>query len=79
MKKTISKLQGLRLISQIMFLILMPELVALIFNQLKKLYSMVLKGNFDVISVWPQLLTMTTIFIITIVLGRFFCGWLCTY
>ncbi|ABR35192.1 FMN-binding protein [Clostridium beijerinckii] len=79
MKKAISRLQGLRLISQIMFLILMPELVAVIFNQFKKLYSMVLKGNFDVISVWPQLLAMITIFIITIVLGRFFCGWLCTF
>jgi NosR/NirI family nitrous oxide reductase transcriptional regulator len=40
---------------------------------------MVLKGNFDVISVWPQLLAMITIFIITIILGRFFCGWLCTF
>jgi NosR/NirI family nitrous oxide reductase transcriptional regulator len=79
MKKTISKLQGLRLISQIMFLILMPELFTLIFNQLKKLYSMILKGNFDVISVWPQLLAMITIFIITIIFGRFFCGWLCTF
>ncbi|WP_238948140.1 FMN-binding protein [Clostridium sp. YIM B02569] len=79
MKKAISRLQGLRLISQIIFLILMPELVAVIFNQFKKLYSMVLKGNFDVISVWPQLLAMITIFIITIVLGRFFCGWLCTF
>jgi hypothetical protein len=37
MKKAISRLQGLRLISQIMFLILMPELVAVIFNQFKKL------------------------------------------
>jgi polyferredoxin len=79
MQKTISRLQGLRLISQIAFLILMPELFTLIFNQLKKLYSMILKGNFDVVSVWPQLLAMVTIFIITIILGRFFCGWLCTF
>jgi uncharacterized protein with FMN-binding domain len=79
MQKTISKLQGLRLISQIAFLILMPELFTLIFNQLKKLYSMILKGNFDVVSVCPQLLAMVTIFIITIILGRFFCGWLCTF
>jgi len=79
MQKRISKLQGLRLISQVMFLILMPELFTLIFNQLKKVYSMVLKGNFDVISIWPHLLAMITIFIITIILGRFFCGWLCSF
>jgi uncharacterized protein with FMN-binding domain/Pyruvate/2-oxoacid:ferredoxin oxidoreductase delta subunit len=79
MKKAISKLQGLRLTSQVMFLLLMPELFTLIFNQLKKLYSMILKGNFDVISVWPQLLAMATIFTITIIFGRFFCGWLCTF
>jgi uncharacterized protein with FMN-binding domain/Pyruvate/2-oxoacid:ferredoxin oxidoreductase delta subunit len=40
---------------------------------------MILKGNFDVISVWPQLLAMATIFTITIIFGRFFCGWLCTF
>jgi Polyferredoxin len=79
MLKMISKLQTLRLISQIMFLIFMPELFTLIFNQLKKAYSMIIKGNFDLISIWPQLLAMVIIFIITIVLGRFFCGWLCTF
>ncbi|EKQ51895.1 MULTISPECIES: FMN-binding protein [unclassified Clostridium] len=79
MLKRISKLQALRVVSQIMFLISMPELFTLIFNQLKKAYSMAIKGNPGIISIWPELLAMVIIFIITIVLGRFFCGWLCTF
>jgi len=79
MLKKISKLQVLRLISQVMFLILMPELFTLIFNQIKKVYTMVIKGNFDIGSMWPQLLAMLIIIPITIILGRFFCGWLCTF
>jgi uncharacterized protein with FMN-binding domain/Pyruvate/2-oxoacid:ferredoxin oxidoreductase delta subunit len=79
MLKRISKLQALRLVSQIMFLIFIPELFTLIFDQLKRAYSMAIKGNTDIISIWPQLLAMVIIFIITIVLGRFFCGWLCTF
>ena len=79
MLKKISKLQVLRLILQVMFLVLMPELFTLIFNQIKRVYLMAIKGNFDVISMWPQLLAMLIIIPITIILGRFFCGWLCTF
>jgi uncharacterized protein with FMN-binding domain/Pyruvate/2-oxoacid:ferredoxin oxidoreductase delta subunit len=79
MLKKISKLQALRLISQVMFLIFMPELFTLIFNQIKKVYLMAMKGNFDVISMWPQLLAMLVAIPITIIVGRFFCGWICTF
>ena len=79
MLKKISKLQILRLISQVMFLVLMPELFTLIFNQIKRVYLMAIKGNFDVISMWPQLLIMFIAIPITIILGRFFCGWICTF
>ena len=79
MLKKISKLQVLRLISQVMFLIFMPELVTLIFNQIKRVYLMIIKGNFDVISMWPQLLVMFIVIPITIIFGRFFCGWVCTF
>jgi Polyferredoxin len=79
MLKKISKLQVLRLISQVMFLIFIPELFTLIFNQIKKVYLMAIKGNFDVISMWPQLFAMLVAIPITIILGRFFCGWICTF
>ena len=79
MLQKISKLQILRLISQIMFLIFIPELFTLTFSQLKKVYLMVIKGNFNIIEMWPQLLALFVIIPITIILGRFFCGWLCTF
>ena len=67
MLKKISKLHVLRLISQVIFLVLMPELFTLIFNQIKRVYLMAIKGNFDVISMWPQLLAMLIIIPITII------------
>ncbi len=79
MLKKISKVQALRLISQVMFLIFMPGLFTLIFNQLKKVYLIAINGNFVAISTWSQLLEMIIIFIITAVLGRFFCAWICTF
>ena len=79
MLKNISKLQALRFISQVMFLIFIPELFTLIFSQLKRIYLMVIKGNFNIMSIWPQLLALFIIIPITIILGRFFCGWFCTF
>ena len=79
MQKQNLKLQGLRLVSQLMFLILMPELFTLIFNQIKKVYITLIKGGLDITTMWPQLTAMIIIIPITIILGRFFCGWLCTF
>ncbi len=79
MLKKISQLQALRFISQIMFLIFIPELFTLTFSQLKKVYLMFIKGNFNITSMWPQLLALFIIIPITIILGRFFCGWFCTF
>lgn len=79
MLKKISKLQLLRFISQVIFLIFIPELFTLIFSQLKRVYLMVLKGNFNILSIWPQLVAFFIIISITIILGRFFCGWFCTF
>jgi NosR/NirI family nitrous oxide reductase transcriptional regulator len=78
MLQKISKLQILRLISQIMFLIFIPELFTLTFSQLKKIYLMVIKGNFNIMSMWPQLLALFVIMAITIILGRFFL-WMALY
>lgn len=53
-------------------MILLPDLFTLIFGQLKQIYSMILKGNFNIIVAWPHLIAIFIIVPLTIILGRFF-------
>jgi NosR/NirI family transcriptional regulator, nitrous oxide reductase regulator len=79
MKKKINKIQILRFIVQIVYLILLPGLFILAFSQLKSVYLMILKGNFNFIKALPNLIEAITILPITILFGRFFCGWMCAF
>ncbi|MDP4178673.1 MAG: 4Fe-4S binding protein [Bacillota bacterium] len=79
MKKKISKLQIFRTIVQIGFLIFYPGLFILTFSQLSNIYSMMLKGKFNFIQAFPTITAAATFLTLTLVLGRFFCGWLCTF
>ncbi len=79
MKKKINKTQILRFIVQIFFLILLPGLFTLAFSQIKTIYEMLAKGNFNFISALPRLAEAAAIFPITIIFGRFFCGWICAF
>ncbi|MCH5138193.1 4Fe-4S binding protein [Clostridiaceae bacterium UIB06] len=79
MIKKLSKLQIIRHLTQIIFLIFIPELFTLVFSQLKGIYSMTTKGNFNIGEAWPNLTAALIIITITIILGRFFCGWFCTF
>ena len=54
MRKKINKVQILRFISQIVFLILLPGLFTLAFSQLKTVYLMLMKNQFDFIKALPN-------------------------
>jgi len=79
MKSKISKLQIARFISQTIFLFLLPGLFTLSFNEIGKLYSSIIKGNFNFVTYLPYLTTMLVTIVITIIFGRFFCGWMCSF
>lgn len=79
MKKKINKVQILRFLSQIVFLILLPGLFTLAFSQIKTVYIMFMKNEFDFIKALPNLIEVITIIPITILFGRFFCGWMCAF
>lgn len=79
MKKKISALQIFRHITQITFFILLPDLFALAFSQVKLIYTMILKGNFNFIKAFPRLIAVVAIIPITMFFGRFFCGWFCAF
>jgi len=79
MIKKIKKIQIFRHIVQLVMFILSPGLFILAFSELKSIYTMIIKGKFNFITAFPSLIEFTTVIIITIVLGRFFCGWVCAF
>ncbi|MBZ9623357.1 4Fe-4S binding protein [Clostridium sp. FP2] len=79
MKKKIKKIQIFRLIIQLILFVLSPGLFILAFSGFKSIYQMIIKGNFNFLQAFPSLVEFTTVIIITIVLGRFFCGWVCAF
>jgi polyferredoxin len=78
-KKKIKKIQISRLIVQLVLLVLSPALFILVFSGLQNIYEMITSGNFNFIAAFPTLIEFITAIIITIVLGRFFCGWVCAF
>ncbi|MBW9172048.1 4Fe-4S binding protein [Clostridium estertheticum] len=79
MLKKIKKIQIFRHIIQLIMFVLSPGLFILAFSELKSIYTMIIKGNFNFITAFPSLIEFTTAIIITILLGRFFCGWVCAF
>jgi len=79
MKKKIKKIQIFRLVVQLILFILSPGLFILVFSGLKSMYAMIIKGNFNFIGAFSSFIEFITAIIITIVLGRFFCGWVCAF
>lgn len=74
MIKKIKKIQIFRHIIQLIMFILSPGLFILAFSEFKNIYTMIIKGNFNFIGAFPTLIEFITAIIITILLGRFFCG-----
>ena len=79
MLNKIKKIQIVRHLVQIASIFLLPGLYVLAFDELKTVYTMITSGNFNFISVFPSLIELTTVILTTIILGRFFCGWICTF
>ncbi|HEY5525765.1 MAG TPA: 4Fe-4S binding protein, partial [Clostridium sp.] len=75
----IKKIQILRHIIQIILFLLLPGLYVLTFSELKTVYGMIINGNFSFIQAFPSLMEFTAVMIFTILMGRFFCGWLCAF
>jgi uncharacterized protein with FMN-binding domain len=74
-----AKIQVLRHSTQIILFLLLPGLYTLAFSELKTVYGMIINGNFSFIQAFPSLIEVTAVMILTILMGRFFCGWLCAF
>jgi len=71
-------LQLSRVLIQIMFFILLPSLYIQTLNGIKQIYLAVINQSFGS-TLLPQLIEVIAIIPITILLGRFFCGWMCGF
>lgn len=77
--KDILKLKYSRAISQIVFFILYPGLFALSFSQIGRTYSMLISSSSNVYTLGMSIVSALVLLILTAVLGRFFCGWMCSF
>lgn len=77
--KKIKILQVIRFMVQVGFLILLPGLFAQVFGELKMVVTALLDGSFQFYEMLPDLLELAIIIPLTIVFGRFFCGWICAF
>jgi polyferredoxin len=79
MAKKIKKIQLFRHLIQLVLFFLLPGLYIIAFSEFKGIYQMIIKGNFNFIKAFPSLFQFSTVILMTIIFGRFFCGWLCAF
>lgn len=79
MAKKIKKSQILRHSVQLILFILLPGLYAMTFSELRTVYQMIIKGDFNFLVAFHSLVEVTAVMLLTIVMGRWFCGWLCAF
>jgi len=79
MANKIKKSQVLRHVIQIILFLLLPGLYAMTFSELKTVYQMIIGGDFNFLQAFPSLVEFVAVMLLTIVMGRWFCGWLCAF
>ena len=79
MQNKLKKIQIFRHLIQIISIFLLPGLYVLAFEEIKTLFTMIKSGSFNFLNAFPSLTELTTIILTTIILGRYFCGWICTF
>lgn len=79
MAKKIKKSQIVRHTVQLILFILLPGLYSMTFSEVKTVYQMIIGGNFDFYQAIPTLIEFIAVMFGTILLGRWFCGWMCAF
>lgn len=78
-RKRIDILRVLRVLLQAAFFIFLPALFIDAYNGFKQLAVGLLHHSFDPVQQIPGLIAAMTILPATLLLGRFFCGWMCAF
>jgi len=79
MASKIKKSQILRHSVQLILFILLPGVYSMVFSEVKTVYQMIINGNFSFLAAVPSLVEFIAVMLLTIILGRWFCGWICAF
>ena len=64
---------------QIICFIFLPSLFILIFNSIKSLCMLLFHGQGTIQTIMPGIILLVVVTLVTAVVGRFFCGWMCAF
>jgi polyferredoxin len=78
-KSKIPNIAILRSLIQLIFFVLLPGLYASAFLDIKTVFQGILEHDFSLTQSFPQLINALAIIPATLLLGRFFCGWMCAF
>lgn len=78
-KEKILEIKTIRILIQIISFIAFAGIFAITYGSIKSLYISVIEGSFDVITYLPQIIILCSVFLLIIIFGRFFCGWICAF
>ena len=77
--KRISGLQVIKFMVQILFFIILPSIYINAFAGIKHIYVSIINQSFSFTDSLPRLIEVIAVIPATIILGRFFCGWMCAF
>lgn len=77
--RKIKKIQLLRHMIQLISFIITPGFFILVFGEIKYLYQSLLHGKFNFFELLPLSVELIFAFLFTVMFGRFFCGWICSF
>lgn len=63
---------------QIFFFIFLPSLYIGVWNGIRQIVQAAFQGNFSM-ALFPQIVEVIAVVPVTMLLGRFFCGWMCAF
>lgn len=68
-----------RAVSQVLFFILLPGAYFSAFSGVQQIVQSILNHSFNPSVLLPQIVATVAVIPLTMVLGRFFCGWMCAF
>jgi uncharacterized protein with FMN-binding domain/polyferredoxin len=78
-KHKVSLMKITRHAAQIIFFIILPGLYISAFSGIRDIYVALINNSFSASQMLPQLVEAIVIIPMTVLLGRFFCGWMCAF
>lgn len=78
-KKRFPVFSFIRIAMQILFFVWMPSLYFSFFSSLSELIVSIAQGTFTWGGLWPVIMPLAVVVPVTILFGRYFCGWMCAF